>query len=45
MLYELWVVLICHQCRSEDEYKSVQKWTAKVDIFQKKFIIIPVNEK
>ncbi|KAI0034653.1 hypothetical protein K488DRAFT_45060 [Vararia minispora EC-137] len=26
-------------------YQDVRKWTAKVDIFSKKYLIIPVNEK
>ncbi|KAG8936385.1 hypothetical protein FRC02_002609 [Tulasnella sp. 418] len=26
-------------------YNSVKKWTAKVDIFQKKYIIVPINEQ
>ncbi|EJC97929.1 uncharacterized protein FOMMEDRAFT_171324 [Fomitiporia mediterranea MF3/22] len=28
----------------EDGHKSVRKWTAKVDIFKKKYIIVPINE-
>jgi len=26
-------------------YESVRKWTAKFDIFQKKYIIVPINEQ
>lgn len=26
-------------------YESVRKWTSKVDIFNKKYIIVPINEK
>ncbi|KAI0317519.1 hypothetical protein OF83DRAFT_132135 [Amylostereum chailletii] len=28
----------------EEGYKSVRKWTSKIDIFQKGFIIVPINE-
>ncbi|KAL5519967.1 hypothetical protein ACEPAG_1627 [Sanghuangporus baumii] len=28
----------------EEGHKSVRKWTAKVDIFKKKFIVVPINE-
>ncbi|KAF9497731.1 cysteine proteinase [Pleurotus eryngii] len=28
----------------EDGYQSVRKWTSKFDIFQKKYIIVPINE-
>ncbi|KAL0960923.1 hypothetical protein HGRIS_005930 [Hohenbuehelia grisea] len=28
----------------EEGYQSVKKWTSKVDLFDKKFIIIPINE-
>ncbi|KAJ3568744.1 hypothetical protein NP233_g5517 [Leucocoprinus birnbaumii] len=28
----------------KDGYDSVRKWTSKVDIFQKKYIIVPINE-
>ncbi|KAG6813577.1 hypothetical protein H0H92_009621 [Tricholoma furcatifolium] len=31
--------------RNADEgYDSVRKWTAKIDIFSKKYIIVPINE-
>ncbi|KAI0632508.1 hypothetical protein C8Q77DRAFT_1059961 [Trametes polyzona] len=29
----------------KDSYPSVRKWTSKVDIFKKKYIIVPINEK
>ncbi|KAE9386903.1 hypothetical protein BT96DRAFT_766994, partial [Gymnopus androsaceus JB14] len=29
----------------DEGYRSVQSWTSKVDIFDKKFIIVPINEK
>ncbi|KAF8546883.1 hypothetical protein OG21DRAFT_1425941 [Imleria badia] len=29
----------------EDGYNSVRKWTSKVDLFTKKYIIVPINEK
>ncbi|KAG9001371.1 hypothetical protein FRB93_012147 [Tulasnella sp. JGI-2019a] len=29
----------------EEGYNSVRKWTSKTDIFQKKFIIVPINER
>ena len=29
----------------DDPYLSVRKWTSKVDIFSKKYIIIPINEQ
>jgi len=28
----------------EDGYKSVRKWTSKIDLFTKKYIIVPINE-
>ncbi|KAF8442853.1 hypothetical protein L210DRAFT_3476959 [Boletus edulis BED1] len=28
----------------EDGYKSVRKWTSKVNLFAKKYIIVPINE-
>ncbi|CDO70841.1 hypothetical protein BN946_scf184801.g34 [Trametes cinnabarina] len=28
----------------QDSYPSVRKWTSKVDIFKKKYIIVPINE-
>ncbi|KIM89078.1 hypothetical protein PILCRDRAFT_84870 [Piloderma croceum F 1598] len=28
----------------EEGYKSVRKWTQKFDLFQKKFLIVPINE-
>ncbi|OJT12819.1 Ubiquitin-like-specific protease 2 [Trametes pubescens] len=28
----------------KDTYPSVRKWTSKVDIFKKKYIIVPINE-
>ncbi|KAG8920183.1 hypothetical protein FRC00_010371 [Tulasnella sp. 408] len=30
--------------RKVEGYPSVKKWTAKVDIFRKKFIVVPINE-
>lgn len=32
-------------CSAKAGYPSVQKWTRKVDLFQKKYIIVPVHEK
>ncbi|KAF8527507.1 hypothetical protein BU17DRAFT_7919, partial [Hysterangium stoloniferum] len=29
----------------EEGYEKVRKWTARFDIFQKKYIIVPINEK
>ncbi|KAH9065375.1 hypothetical protein EDB87DRAFT_1555576, partial [Lactarius vividus] len=29
----------------EEGYNSVRKWTSKFDLFQKKYIIVPINEK
>ncbi|KAF8895469.1 hypothetical protein BD779DRAFT_1499711 [Infundibulicybe gibba] len=29
----------------DEGYESVQKWTAKFNIFDKKYIIVPINEK
>ncbi|KAI5988964.1 hypothetical protein EDD15DRAFT_2285488 [Pisolithus albus] len=29
---------------AEEGYQSVRKWTAKVDLFSKKYIIVPINE-
>ncbi|KAI0081593.1 hypothetical protein K474DRAFT_1768509 [Panus rudis PR-1116 ss-1] len=28
----------------EQGYQSVRKWTAKIDLFKKKYIIVPINE-
>ncbi|KAI8978855.1 hypothetical protein BD414DRAFT_120430 [Trametes punicea] len=28
----------------QDSYPSVRKWTSKVDIFKKRYIIVPINE-
>ena len=36
---------VCAARREEDGYQSVRKWTNKVDIFKKRFIIVPINEK
>jgi Ulp1 family protease len=34
------------KCVSFDEgYNSVRKWTSKFDIFSKKYLIVPINEK
>ncbi|KAH8928404.1 hypothetical protein BT69DRAFT_1212816 [Atractiella rhizophila] len=30
---------------SKIDYESVRKWTSKVDIFDKKYVIIPINEQ
>ncbi|KAG8907090.1 hypothetical protein FRB99_005345 [Tulasnella sp. 403] len=30
--------------KSQEGYQSVRKWTSKIDIFSKKFIIVPINE-
>ena len=29
----------------EEGYNSVRKWTSKFDLFQKKYVIVPINEK
>ncbi|KAI6042715.1 hypothetical protein EDC04DRAFT_2658082 [Pisolithus marmoratus] len=29
---------------SEEGYQSVRKWTSKVDLFSKKYVIVPINE-
>ncbi|KAG6330376.1 hypothetical protein ID866_8713 [Astraeus odoratus] len=29
---------------TEEGYQSVRKWTSKVDLFSKKYIIVPINE-
>ena len=26
-------------------YESVRKWTSKVDVFSKKYLVIPINEQ
>ncbi|KAF5382633.1 hypothetical protein D9615_003013 [Tricholomella constricta] len=33
-----------HQKNMDEGYESVRKWTAKIDIFSKKYIIVPINE-
>ncbi|EIW80908.1 hypothetical protein CONPUDRAFT_55826 [Coniophora puteana RWD-64-598 SS2] len=30
---------------STEGYQSVRKWTAKFDLFSKKYVIVPINEK
>lgn len=30
--------------RRDDTYKQIRKWTAKVDIFSKRMLVIPINE-
>ncbi|KAJ7677458.1 hypothetical protein B0H17DRAFT_944862, partial [Mycena rosella] len=30
---------------AQEGYESVRKWTSKFDLFDKKYIIIPINEK
>lgn len=33
-------------CNSVKEgYDSVRKWTSKIDIFSKKYIVVPINEQ
>lgn len=29
----------------EEGYQSVRKWTSKFDFFDKKYIIVPINEQ
>jgi Ulp1 family protease len=29
----------------DEGYQSVRKWTSRLDIFSKKFLIVPINEK
>ncbi|KAH0832102.1 hypothetical protein J3R83DRAFT_13011 [Lanmaoa asiatica] len=37
--------LVAYPIRSpEDGYKSVRKWTSKIDLFAKKYVIVPINE-
>jgi hypothetical protein len=31
--------------RVEEGYLNVRKWTSKIDLFKKKYIIVPINEK
>ncbi|KAK4694057.1 hypothetical protein P7C70_g8811, partial [Phenoliferia sp. Uapishka_3] len=33
-----------HHAGTWDAYSTVRKWTAKFDIFDKKFVIVPINE-
>lgn len=28
-----------------EPWEAVKKWTAKVDLFEKKFIVVPINEE
>ena len=39
------VKLIDHVSSSDLGYESVRKWTSKFDIFKKKYIIVPINER
>lgn len=39
------VKLIDHVSNTDLGYESVRKWTSKFDIFQKKYIIVPINER
>lgn len=36
---------LAHTISAEEGYDSVRKWTAKFNIFNKKYIIVPINEK
>lgn len=29
----------------EEGYQSVRKWTQKFDLFEKKYLVVPINEK
>ncbi|KAA1469790.1 hypothetical protein DENSPDRAFT_773771 [Dentipellis sp. KUC8613] len=31
--------------KKQEGYQSVRKWTSKIDLFQKKYIIVPINEQ
>jgi Ulp1 family protease len=33
-----------HRGRADEAHERVRKWTSRVDLFQKDFIIIPVNQ-
>lgn len=39
------VKLIVNFSNTNLGYESVRKWTSKFDIFQKKYIIVPINEQ
>jgi Ulp1 family protease len=39
------VKLIVHFSSTKLGYESVRKWTSKFDIFEKKYIIVPINEQ
>jgi len=47
MLVDPWWVQLIDRVASTDlgGHESVRKWTSKLDIFQKKYIIVPINEK
>lgn len=37
---------VCSKEKGYDKgYQSVRKWTSKLDLFQKKYIVVPINEK
>lgn len=40
-----WLSFVLMLYSPEEGYQSVRKWTSKVDLFSKKYIIVPINEK
>ena len=32
-------------CSIEAGYQTIRKWTTNVDIFSKKYVIVPINEQ
>lgn len=36
--------VVCPHRRTVDGYESVKKWTKNMDIFDKKWIVVPINE-
>ncbi|PPQ79275.1 hypothetical protein CVT26_000903 [Gymnopilus dilepis] len=35
---------LCEGKSADVAYKTVQRWTSKVDLFRKKYIVVPINE-
>lgn len=37
--------MVRHVCSKMDPYTAVRKWTQKIDLFSKKFVVVPINEQ
>ncbi|KAG6374946.1 hypothetical protein JVT61DRAFT_3701 [Boletus reticuloceps] len=39
------LLTVCSAHNLEDGYKSMRRWTSKVNLFKKKYIVVPINEE